>query len=49
MSASDLKPYELIQGEKIDQAYLDKWAAELGVTDELGFAREKLREKREQN
>jgi hypothetical protein len=36
----------LIQGEKIDQAYLDKWAAKLGVGDELRIVRERLRERR---
>ncbi len=42
----DIAGILLIQGEKIDQAYLDKWAAKLGVMDELDFARERLREKR---
>ena len=46
MSASDLKPYELIQGEKIDQDYLDQWSGKLGVADELQLVREQLREKR---
>ena len=36
----------LIQGEKIDQAYLDEWAAKLGVADELRLVRERLRERR---
>ena len=36
----------LIQGEKIDQAYLDEWAEKLGVADELRLVREQLREKR---
>ena len=46
MSASDLKPYELMQGEKIDQAYLDRWSAKLGVADELQLVQEQLREER---
>lgn len=37
----------LIQGEKIDQAHLDKWAAKLGVADELQLVREQLRKRRE--
>ena len=36
----------LIQGEKIAQAYLDQWAAKLGVAAELRLVREQLREKR---
>jgi len=42
----DIAGILLIQGERIDQAYLDKWAPELGVTDELDFVRAQLREKR---
>lgn len=33
-----------IQGDKIDQDYLNKWAAELGVVDELELVRRKLSE-----
>ncbi len=32
------------QGDKIDQDYLDKWAAELGVVEELEVVRRKLSE-----
>lgn len=31
-----------IQGEKIDQAYLDEWATKLGVAEELQLVREQL-------
>ncbi len=36
----------LLQAEKIDQTYLDQWAAKLGVADELQLVRDQLREKR---
>jgi hypothetical protein len=42
----DIAGMFLIQGEKIDQAFLDEWAAKLGVADELQLVREQLREKR---
>ena len=41
----DIAGILLIQGEKIDQAYLGEWAAKLGVADELQLVRERLREK----
>tara|TARA_R110002111_G_scaffold262860_1_gene341923 strand:- start:34369 stop:34950 length:582 start_codon:yes stop_codon:yes gene_type:complete len=37
----------LVQGRKIDQGYLNKWAGELGVSDELRLTREKLRDEPE--
>ena len=42
----DIASIMLIQGEKIDQAYLHEWAAKLRVADELQLVREQLREKR---
>lgn len=42
----DIASILLIQGEKINQAYLDEWAAKLGVADELLLVRERLQEKR---
>ncbi|MCA9022227.1 MAG: hypothetical protein KDA74_18890 [Planctomycetaceae bacterium] len=32
----------LVQGETIDQKYLDQWAEQLGVSDELGLVRSSL-------
>lgn len=32
----------LVQGEKIDQSYLDEWADELGVSEELRLTRSSL-------
>ena len=36
-----------VQGERIDQAYLDHWAEKLGVAEELGLVRRKLKERDE--
>jgi hypothetical protein len=41
----DVSGVLLVQGEQIDQAYLDHWAKELGVTEELDLVRKKLRER----
>lgn len=35
----------VIQGEKIDDAHLDKWASELGVVEELHFVRRRAKER----
>ena len=37
----------LVQGDRIDQAYLDNWAEQLGVTEELELVRRKLRQREE--
>ena len=34
-----------VQGERIDQAYLNGWAAKLGVSDELEMVRDRLKSK----
>lgn len=41
----DVSGVLLVQGNEIDQAYLDVWAEKLGVTDELAMVRQRLRER----
>ena len=43
----DISGILLVQGEQIDQAYLDKWAALTEVTGELELVRKKLSEYKE--
>ncbi len=38
----DIASMLAIQGEQIDQAYLDNWASELGVTEELHLIRQRI-------
>ena len=40
----DIAGVLLIQDDKIDQDYLDRWATKLGVTPELELVRDRLRE-----
>lgn len=40
----DISGILLVQGERIDQSYLDKWAALTEVTGELELVRKKLSE-----
>ena len=41
----DISGVILVQAEKIDQCYLDEWAAKLGVSDELEMVRRRIRER----
>ena len=41
----DISGVLLVQGNEIDQAYLDLWTEKLGVTDELALVRQRLRER----
>ncbi len=41
----DISGVLLVQGDRIDQAYLDNWAEKLGVTQELELVRHKLRQR----
>ena len=43
----DIAGVLLIQGTRIDQAYLDEWAAQLGVVEELQSVRDRLSEQSE--
>lgn len=38
----DISGVMLVQGENIDQAYLDEWAAKLGVSEELEIVRRRI-------
>ena len=40
----DISGVLLVQGERIDQTYLDCWAEKLGVTEELALVRQRLSE-----
>lgn len=41
----DISGVMLVQAEKIDHAYLDEWAAKLGVSAELEMVRRRIRER----
>ena len=41
----DISGVMLVQGDSIDQGYLDEWAEKLGVNEELDIVRRRIRER----